>query len=407
MRLISAFEGGSRWWVPSPALSWIRIGLASHCAKKSLRSVARIHVRPPRARASMRGEERVARWGVQARVGEEFLHLVDHQREPGLRALWRRQAGGRSRRLRRPARRRRIRGGGRVAFRVPPRGRPRRPAATRLPRAARPRPGFGADGPPGRQPRPSPRVIVLTGQFGQTDAGFRVGPRWQQRFGQSARKGRRAPRRAAAMARRHSPMPSMTPGWIRSGRTPARASELLPPPLMPVTITNAHPAAARRRSASSTSAAARARPAKRSRCSKSNRSNPRKGLPRVQLGAGGLFLAQAAHDHRAQVALEILLELARALEGVERAGERAFLRVAEEFRVEERLHAPPFLQGLEVFGLVGDAGLGRLGGLAIDQHVRAHGPGSARRALMASRNSKIVPVGASSSPAALKRLCSR
>jgi hypothetical protein len=68
-------------------------------------------------------------------------------------------------------------------------------------------------------------------------------------------------------ARRQWPTPSMTPGWVSIGSTPARASEDLPPPLMPSTSTKARPPAAWRRSRSSTSPIALVRPKKIGACS--------------------------------------------------------------------------------------------------------------------------------------------
>ena len=210
-------------------------------------------------------------------------------------------------------------------------------------------------------------------QFGQARRRGRHPPTSsapQQRLGQAREKDRSFASPGRSTARRHRPMPSMTPGWVRSGKTPARASAAL---AAAAHAGDHHERAARRRPAAQgvehARRAARARPAKSSRCSKSKRSNPRKGLPRVQLGPAGLVLAQPAHDHRPQVTLEVFLELAGALEGVECAGERALLRVAEKFRGEERFDAPPFLDGLEELVGVGDAGAGRFGGLAVNEDI--------------------------------------
>ena len=70
----------------------------------------------------------------------------------------------------------------------------------------------------------------------------------------------------------------MVYGWVNSGSTPARTSELLPEPLAPTTNTNGRSARACACKASNTSPIARVRPWKIGACSNSKTFSPRKGL---------------------------------------------------------------------------------------------------------------------------------
>ena len=194
----------------------------------------------------------------------------------------------------------------------------------------------------------------------------------QQRLRRAPSK--RSPRTSVGLntARRQSPTPSMTPGFVSIGSTPARTTDDLPPPLMPRISTNARPSAACSRSAFRTSETALVLPKNTGACSNSNASSPRNGEPFFQTARASEVAAalrgRLSIDQPAEMVLEQNLEVARRLEGMEGGDQGSFGLVVKPL-VDELVELLLLPKPLHQVLLVVEPD-GRRRGLAVDEQVR-------------------------------------